>query len=51
MDDNGIDLGNESTILNEVDDAYLLLDFYTNEVWISKEIIVDELKKYLSEEV
>ncbi|ADI73454.1 hypothetical protein Metev_0543 [Methanohalobium evestigatum Z-7303] len=49
LDYKGIELGPESTILNEVRDAYLLLDSNINGVWIPKEIVIDELKLYLSE--
>lgn len=49
LDYKGIELGPESIILNEVKDAYLLLDTNTNGVWIPKEIVIDELKLYLSE--
>ena len=38
-----IEFNNESIILNEMEDAYLLIDAYTNGVWIPKKVISEEV--------
>lgn len=38
-----IEFNNESIILNEIKDAYLLVDAYTNGVWIPKKVISEEV--------
>ncbi|MFP4655572.1 MAG: hypothetical protein ACLFMM_07885 [Methanohalobium sp.] len=40
-----IEFTGESVILNEIGDAYLMVDAYTNGVWIPKKVINEEVVK------
>lgn len=39
----GIEFNRETIILNEIKDSYLLVDAYTNGVWIPKKVIIEEV--------